>query len=326
VTSSLLIAFALCLSFFVAATVGASSVSVSMAPAIGSNSVGVLRGALLVGIFGFIGSVAQGARVTTGVSDRIVEGTISFEIGLVSLLVIGTCIGLGILAEHSIPAAFSTVGSVAGAGIAAGRAPNLDYWWLTFASWIATGVIAAVLAFGFLVVIRHLSEFFEGSTAFEALAIAGLDEVILTAGVVFSFVGGGSQVGLAIGPLVGVVDSVGIGLGPLLVFGGLGILAGSWVKSPVMLNAVGRQYASFGPETSLAVLLTAIILVQIVANVLGVPISYNHVIISSIIGCSLISSERETDARKLAGTLVSWIATVIGSFLAAYGLYFVFVL
>jgi PiT family inorganic phosphate transporter len=143
--SSLLVVFALCLSFFVAATVGASSVSVSMAPAVGSNSVGVLRGALLVGVFGFVGAVAQGARVTTGVSDRIVEGTISFEIGMISLLVIGTCIGLGILAEHSIPAAFSTVGSIAGAGIAAGRAPNMEYWWLTLGSWIAT-VIGSFLA------------------------------------------------------------------------------------------------------------------------------------------------------------------------------------
>jgi PiT family inorganic phosphate transporter len=138
-------------------------------------------------------------------------------------------------------------------------------------------------------------------------------------------VGGGSQVGLAVGPLVGVVESVGIGTGPLLVFGGVGILAGSWVKSPVMLNAVGRQYSNFGPQTSLAVLLTAIILVQIVANVLGVPISYNHVIISSIIGCGLMGSKKQTDLRKLAGTLASWIATVIGSFLAAYALYFLFV-
>lgn len=295
-------------------TVGASSVSVSMAPAIGANSVDVLRGAFLVGIFGFLGAVFQGANVATGIGEEIVDGPLTFEIALVSLAVIGLCIGLGILFEHSIPAAFSTVGSVAGAGMAAGYAPKTTYWTFVLVAWIATGVLAIVLG---LVFSKTFAWLLDQTT----ISTGSLDTIILTIGIVFSFVGGWSQVGLAVGPLVGVAREFGVGLIPLLVFGGLGILLGSWLKSPVMLNVVGRQYAALGPDVSLSVLVTAIPLVQIVANVLGVPISYNHIIITCIVGCGIAGSGTGVDSRKFAGTVASWILTLIGSLSVAYGLY-----
>lgn len=312
--SSLALMLSLCLAFFVAMTVGASSVSVSMAPAIGANSVSVLRGAFLVGIFGFLGAVFQGANVATGVGEEIVDGPLTFKLALVSLAVIGLFIGLGIVFEHSIPAAFSTFGSVAGAGMAAGYAPKTTYWVFVFGIWVATGFAAVFLGMAF-------SKAFGWLVEQTAVATESLNSVILAIGIVFSFVGGGSQVGLAVGPLVGIAREFGVGLIPLLVFGGAGILLGSWFKSPVMLNVVGRQYAALGPDVSLAVLATAIPLVQIVANVLGVPISYNHIIITCIIGCGITGGGESVDSRKFAGTVASWIATLIGSFGVAYGLY-----
>ncbi|QUO48711.1 hypothetical protein [Halorubrum ruber] len=66
----LLLTGAFVVSFAVAAVTGASSVSVSMAPAVGANSTGVLRGAFLVGLVGFVGAVAQGTAVTRGSGPR----------------------------------------------------------------------------------------------------------------------------------------------------------------------------------------------------------------------------------------------------------------
>ncbi|MFC6716723.1 inorganic phosphate transporter [Natrialbaceae archaeon GCM10025810] len=312
-TSVVLLVVAFAIAFFVSMVVGASSVSVSMAPAVGAGSVNVLRGAFFVGIFGFLGAVLQGASVATGVSDRIVSGGVSFEMGLVSLFVIGLFIALGIVAEHSIPAAFSTFGSVAGTGIAAGQEPRLAYWYLVFAAWIATGVVAALLGYVLALTVQRLLERRDVSPT-------RMDSIIVGIGIVFSFVGGGSQVGLAIGPLVGVSESLGIGLYPLLAFGGLGILVGAWVVSSVMLNAVGRHYASLGQDTSIAVLATAVPMVQVVANVLGVPISYNHIIINSIAGCGRATGSG-VDLDKLAFTIASWIATLVGSFAVGYGIY-----
>ncbi len=312
--SLILLIGAFLVSFVVAAVTGASSVSVSMAPAVGANSVGVIRGAFLVGIAGFVGAVVQGAAVTRGVGTEIVSGSITFEMGTIALLVIGLYVGLGIYFEHSIPVAFSTFGAIAGVGLAAGYSPNLGYWYLTIASWIASGVAAVFLAYGLVLIIRrYVPE--------SARMDRAVEQAVLFAGIVFSFIGGGSQVGLAVGPLVGTVRELGFGILPLIAFGGLGITAGAWTKSPVMLQAVGRQYASLGQRTSLAVLLTAIPMVQIIANTLGVPISYNHIIINSIAGCGFAGAGSSVDTRKYVGTLVSWILTLLGSTGTAYLLY-----
>ncbi|MFD1643017.1 inorganic phosphate transporter [Halohasta litorea] len=311
--SLVLLAVALLISFGVAAVTGASSVSVSMAPAIGSNSITVLRGALLVGLVGFVGAVAQGATVTRGVGSEIITGSVSFEMGTIALLIIGLYVGMGIYFEHSIPVAFSTFGAVAGVGLAAGSEPNLDYWSLTFASWIGSGIAAVGLAYGLARLIEYVPE----SDRTDHL----IDRGVLFSGIVFSFIGGGSQVGLAVGPLVGTVTEFGFGILPLIAFGGLGIMVGAWTKSPIMLQAVARQYASLGQRTSLAVLLTAIPMVQLIANVLGVPISYNHIIINSIAGCGFAHGSGGVDRRKYFGTLSSWVITLIGSTLTAYALF-----
>ena len=312
--SVLLLGVGLVISFLVAAVTGASSVSVSMAPAIGSNSIGVLRGAFFVGLVGFVGAVVQGAAVTRGVGTRIVSGAVTFEIGTIALVVIGLFVGLGIYLEHSIPVAFSTFGGVAGAGLGAGYRPNLDYWSLTLSSWVLSGIVAVALAYVMVQLIRRYVP--ESDRANRTI-----DKAVLFAGIVFSFIGGGSQVGLAIGPLVGTVREFGFGILPLIAFGGLGIAAGALTKSPVMLQAVGRQYASLGKRTSLAVLLTAIPMVQVIANVLGVPISYNHIIINSIAGCGFAGAGSGVDTRKYAGTLASWVVTLAGSTGVSFVLY-----
>ncbi|MFW6321978.1 MAG: anion permease [Halohasta sp.] len=312
--STPLLILAFCISFAVAAVTGASSVSVSMAPAIGSQSIGVLRGAFVVGAVGFIGAVVQGAAVTRGVGSEIVTGSVTFEMGTVALVVIGVYVGMGIYFEHSIPVAFSTFGAVAGVGFAADLGANLDYWYLTLGSWVGSGVVAIGLAYGLAQLIEQIPD--------SARIDRGIDTAVLFAGIVFSFIGGGSQVGLAVGPLAGTVEELGFGILPLIVFGGVGIMVGAWTKSPIMLQAVGRQYASLGQRTSLAVLLTAIPMVQVIANVLGVPISYNHIIINSIAGCGFAHGAGGVDRRKYVGTLSSWVITLIGSTLTAYVLFY----
>lgn len=210
--------------------------------------------------------------------------------------------------------AFSTFGGVAGAGLAAGYRPNLGYWSLTLRSWVLSGIVAAGIAYGMVLLIRR-------SVPQSDRAGRAIEKAVLFAGIVFSFIGGGSQVGLAVGPLVGTVREFGFGLLPLVAFGELGITVGAFTKRPVMRQAVGRQYASLGKRTSLAVLLTAIPMVQVIPNVLGVPISYNHIIINSIAGCGFAGVGSGVDTRKYAGTLVSWVLTLAGSTGVAYLLY-----
>ncbi|XGI82991.1 anion permease [Halorutilales archaeon Cl-col2-1] len=307
---------ALVISFFVAAVTGAVSIPVSMAPAVGSNTTGVMRAAFLVGIFGFLGAVALGAGVASGIGSNIVNGELQLPTTVIALFVIGFYVALGLIKEYPIPAAFTAFGSVAGAGIAQGLTPNEGYWMTAVVSWIGMGLAAIIISWVLTVALRRYVKKTDKS-------VSVMEKIILFSGIVFAFIGGGSQVGLAVGPLVAPFTDLGYGITPLLAFGGLGLLVGAWVRSPVMLNAVGRQYSDMGTRTSISILFSAIPLVQIVANVLGVPVSFNQIIINSIMGSGFAGDGSSVDKKRMVYTVGAWIASLFASFGTAYGIYYV---
>ncbi|NIQ59792.1 MAG: inorganic phosphate transporter, partial [Gemmatimonadetes bacterium] len=105
--------------------------------------------------------------------------------------------------------------------------------------------------------------------------------------------------GLATGPLetlfrtqLGMPDFV------LLVFGGAGILLGAWMGSPRLLQAVAREYSSLGVRRSIAALVPGFIIAQ-AAIALGIPISFNNIIISSVIGSGLVEGSAGVSRGKI---------------------------
>jgi PiT family inorganic phosphate transporter len=61
-----------------------------------------------------------------------------------------------------------------------------------------------------------------------------------------------------------------------------------------------------------------------VAIALGIPISFNNIIISGVIGGGLAGGSAGVSRRKIGVTLVFWIVTLVTSILIGYGLYRVF--
>ncbi len=152
-------------------------------------------------------------------------------------------------------------------------------------------------------------------------AETGIRTFLLLLGGVVAFSSGGSQVGLATGPLE---NLFGVELGlpgiVLLSIGATGIIAGAWMGAPRLLQATSREYAQLGARRSIAALVPGFIIAQI-AIALGIPISFNNIIISGVIGGGLAAGSAGVSRRKIGVTLAFWLITLSTSIVIGFGLY-----
>jgi PiT family inorganic phosphate transporter len=152
----------------------------------------------------------------------------------------------------------------------------------------------------------------------------GIKTFLVILGSIVAFSSGGSQVGLATGPLENLYGvELGLPSFVLLLVGASGILGGAWMGAPRLLQATSREYAQLGVRRSIAALVPGFIISQ-AAIALGIPISFNNIIISGIIGSGLAAGSAGVSRRKIAVTLVFWILTLGTSILVGFGVYSIF--
>jgi PiT family inorganic phosphate transporter len=83
-----------------------------------------------------------------------------------------------------------------------------------------------------------------------------------------------------------------------------------------MIKALARDYSSLGPRRSIAALVPSFLIAQ-TAVLLGVPVSFNEIVVSAIIGSgAAVGGSGAVSARKLLVTVGAW----AGSFGLAFGL------
>jgi len=148
----------------------------------------------------------------------------------------------------------------------------------------------------------------------------GLRRVLLVLGSLVGFSAGGSQVGLAVGPLLPLSGSVGA-RSPALILagGGVGSRAGSWLGAPRMIKSLAQDYSALGPRRSISALVPAFLIAQ-TAVLLGVPVSFNEIIVSGIIGSgAAVGGGSAVDPRKLLVTVGAWVGSLAVSFVLGYG-------
>jgi phosphate/sulfate permease len=150
---------------------------------------------------------------------------------------------------------------------------------------------------------------------------SGVRTFLVGLGSLVAFSSGGSQVGLATGPLESLFASQlqlpGI---VLLGLGALGILLGAWMGSPRILQAVAREYSALGVRRSIAALVPAFIIAQ-TAIILGYPISFNNIILWSIIGSGLTGGTGSISVRKTGFTVGVWLLTLAAAGVVAFVVY-----
>ncbi len=145
---------------------------------------------------------------------------------------------------------------------------------------------------------------------------------LLVLGGLVAFSAGGSQVGLALGPLLPLFDGAGVDI-PLIALlfgGGVGLLVGSWTGAPRMIKALAQDYSSLGPRRSIAALIPSFSIAQI-AILLGVPVSFNEIIVSGIIGAGAAASGAGISVTKMWYTVLAWVGSLVGAGVLSFGLY-----
>ncbi|WP_144905792.1 inorganic phosphate transporter [Halobellus captivus] len=370
-------------SLFMAWVVGAgSSGATPFAPAVGANAISTMRAAFVVGVFGFLGAVTQGANVSEAIGSGLIEGVSLPAAGVILVLTLGAgLMAIGIYTGYPIATAFTVTGAVVGVGLALGGAPAWPKYRQIGLVWVATpfvgggiayliasvlpredvperfsvpvlaGVVGAVvvnLDFPMLGPGRapgSLAERVAGVVAIDpTVAIVattvvagamtgitvyrdvsrdqagGLRRVLLGLGSLVAFSAGGSQVGLAVGPLLPLAAEIEpVSTFAVLVGGGLGILVGSWTGAPRMIKSLSQDYSSLGPRRSIATLIPSFLIAQ-TAVFLGVPVSFNEVIVSGIIGSGIAVGGRDVvDTKKIAVTVGAWGGSLLLSLVLGYG-------
>jgi len=149
----------------------------------------------------------------------------------------------------------------------------------------------------------------------------GVRTFLVILGSVVAFSSGGSQVGLATGPLENLYTAeLNLPSIVLLAIGATGILAGAWMGAPRLLQATSREYAELGVRRSIAALVPGFVIAQ-AAITLGIPISFNNIIISGIIGGGLAGGSAGVSRRKIGVTLAFWLITLFTSIAVGFGVY-----
>jgi PiT family inorganic phosphate transporter len=147
-------------------------------------------------------------------------------------------------------------------------------------------------------------------------------QFLLALGILVAFSAGGAKVGLAIGPLLPLIDATAlhVPITTILVFGGFGLLLGSWMASTRMIKALAQDYSALGPRRSIAVLIPSFAIAQ-VAILFGLPMSFNEIFISTIVGSGYAAGGSNVSKRKMAYTGLAWIGSLVLAFALCYGAY-----
>jgi phosphate/sulfate permease len=152
----------------------------------------------------------------------------------------------------------------------------------------------------------------------------GVRTFLVGLGSVVAFSSGGSQVGLATGPLENLYRAeLGLPSVVLLGLGAAGILAGAWMGAPRLLQATSREYAQLGVRRSIAALVPGFVIAQL-AIALGIPISFNNIVISGVIGGGLAAGSAGVSRRKIGVTVGFWVLTLGVSIGVGFGVYRLF--
>ncbi|MFB6191893.1 MAG: anion permease [Haloarculaceae archaeon] len=148
---------------------------------------------------------------------------------------------------------------------------------------------------------------------------AGQRHFLVVLGGLVAFSAGGSQVGLALGPLLPVLDDVvlSVPLPALLFGGGLGLLVGSWTGAPRMIKALAQDYSNLGPRRSIAALIPSFAIAQ-TAVFFGLPVSFNEIIVSAIVGSGYAAGGAGVSREKMAKTVLAWIGSLALALGASY--------
>ncbi|WGI17694.1 inorganic phosphate transporter [Methanonatronarchaeum sp. AMET-Sl] len=291
---------------FTAWIIGANSASPSFGPITSAGVIGIFKSSLIVGIAAFTGATLQGGAVADTMGNQLVTG-VEFTPLLASIILItaSALILSGIIFRYPMPTAFTLFGSTIGVGIAAGG---------TLQTTEALNILLFWLIIPFIsIAISYPVAWYMNNHEMEDKK-RHINNLLLFLATYTAFTAGANQSGLVVGPMLNAID---INTTLLLMFSGLGMTIGAWTGSPRIIQAVSREYSLLTYKNATAALLSASIIAH-TGTFLGIPVSFNEIIIFSIIGSGLIGGAEKISKQKLGKTIIVWTLALLSATIITY--------
>jgi PiT family inorganic phosphate transporter len=87
-----------------------------------------------------------------------------------------------------------------------------------------------------------------------------------------------------------------------------------------MIKALAQDYASMGPRRSIAALIPSFAIAQ-TAVAFGIPVSFNEIIVSAIVGAGYAAGDAGVSRTKMGYTVLAWIGSLVGALVLGFGVF-----
>jgi PiT family inorganic phosphate transporter len=288
-------------STFVGFNIGGSTTGPAFGPAVGAGVVSKLVAGILMAVFFSVGAWTIGRRVVTTLGRDLVRGAGVFtvETSIVVLFFVGGALFVGNYAGVPASTSMTTVGAIAGLGVAAGElnwavmgeiavwwivAPLIGFWisgvigryfYPAINRWVAVegsdGTLVAVDLSGALPSVRPGPN----TTRRELVGAA----TIIVISCLMAFSSGTSNIANAIAPLYG----AGVAMTPLILAGCAAVTVGALTIARRTLDTLGNDITEL-PLTAAIVVAVVSSAIVVALSAIGIPASFVIIATMSIIG------------------------------------------
>lgn len=304
---------------FVAWNLGANDGANAMGTAVGARVRTVREAVLIVGVFGALGAITMGGNVIKTIGngivplDELADG-VALTIAVSALFSAGAWIALATYFGLPVSTTHSSVGAVAGAGLAAASVPV--HWGVfgdIFVAWIATPLGSGVIAFVLYHVVRWLLNRWPVSNRVWAW-------LLTLSGIYMAFSWGANDVANATGVIVG---SGLLNAQWAAALGGIAIAIGVATWGYRVMETVGSGITALAPAMAFVAEVAGALNVHLY-TILGIPVSTTHSIIGAIFGVGLVHGRSALNRKVARDIVLAWAGTPVAAGLIAFVLYYVF--
>ncbi|MFC6768044.1 inorganic phosphate transporter [Natrinema soli] len=300
-------------SIFVGFNIGGSSTGIAWGPAVGAGLLRKTTAAGLMTFFVFLGGWTVGRNVMDTLSGDIITIEISLGAGVAVLFFIGFGILIANVFGVPVPTSMTTVGAIAGLGLATGTINFETIGWI-ISWWIVTPILALWIgAFVGRYIYPELNRRFEISATEGPLLTLerngsvpsiGLGPnttsqelvgtiVVLVIGCYMAFSAGASNVPNAVAPLV---SSGALGADSAIIIATVAIGIGGFTIARRTMESVGSELSDIPLLAALIVMITASTITTLLSAA-GIPISLVMASVMTIVGLGWGRATRPVTAR-----------------------------
>ena len=299
------------LAFLIGLSTGANDAANAIGLLVGSDTMRFRKAAILVSIFVISGAILQGhgviKTVGKGIIPSITDNSNSNNVLILAAL-LSTLLLVGIMTVMAFPISttHAIIGSIVGAGIAAGLFHEINFLTVyeIVTSWVLTPAATIILAIIiYALIIAPLS------AKMSIIQFNRIFQIILLFGTFsLAYSVGANNIGSVAGPLIiaNILNDTTI----LAVLFGISMGLGTVFFSRRVVFTVGNRITSMCPVLAFTSQFSAGLVIYIF-TLLGIPVSSTQAVIGGIFGIGVLKGTRSVDKKTIEYIFLGWILTPV---------------